>query len=91
MPEFLELAHLVNKNGMTDVQVRCGRIEAGFDNERLAFLQFCFQAAFREHFFRSTDKFLQLLLCIRHYLYCARQMQPNFSILFKAMTYNTFL
>ena len=36
MSQILELAHLVDKHGMSQVQVGCGRIEAGLDAQRPA-------------------------------------------------------
>ena len=38
VPKLLELPHLINKYGVPDVQVWCGRVESGFDDERPALL-----------------------------------------------------
>src|SRR5579863_2464973 len=34
MAQRLELAHLLKENDMSEVQIGCGRVKAGFDDER---------------------------------------------------------
>jgi hypothetical protein len=37
VPKVLELAKFVEEDGVTEMEVRCGRVEASFDAEALAF------------------------------------------------------
>ena len=66
MSKLLELPHLVNEYGVPDVQVWCGRVEAGFDDERPALLQLRFKSVFGQNLFAAANKFLQLFLDICH-------------------------
>jgi hypothetical protein len=51
--KFLELPHLVNNHGMTDMEVRRSRIESHLYIEWSSQLQFCFETAIRQNFIRS--------------------------------------
>lgn len=51
MTKLLELTHLVQQHRMAQVQVRCGRVEASLDAQRLAFAQLVHQLLFDQKFF----------------------------------------
>ncbi|MNP74802.1 hypothetical protein D3C76_1717390 [compost metagenome] len=54
MPQILELAQLVNKDGMPQVQVGCGRIETRLDPQRLPALELLDQLGLYQYLFRTT-------------------------------------
>src|SRR5690606_9278978 len=68
MPQLLELTQLINKHGMSQVQIRRGRIEAGLDAQRLAALKLGDQLAFDQDLFRATPDQRQLLVNRLHFL-----------------------
>ena len=66
MSEFLELAHLVDKHRVSDVQIRRGRVEAGLDDQRAAFFQLLAKSAIRQDLLRAAAELAQLNVQIRH-------------------------
>ncbi|MNW16776.1 hypothetical protein D3C71_2157480 [compost metagenome] len=54
MPQLLELAQLINKHCMTQVQVRRRRVKASLDAQRLATLELLDQFGFDQYLFRTT-------------------------------------
>jgi hypothetical protein len=54
MPQLLELAQLINKHGMTQVQIRSGRVKTSLDPQRLAALELLDQLGLDQQFFRTT-------------------------------------
>ncbi|MNZ52753.1 hypothetical protein D3C78_706120 [compost metagenome] len=54
MPQILELTQLINKHRMTQVQIRCSRIEASLNTQRLAALELLDQLGLDQQFFRTT-------------------------------------
>ena len=46
MTELLKLAHLVDQDRVTDMQIRRRRVEAGFDDQRPAQLQLRLESVF---------------------------------------------
>ncbi|MNR34169.1 hypothetical protein D3C85_1519160 [compost metagenome] len=54
MPQLLELAQLINKHGVTQVQIRRGRVEACLNTKRLATLELFDQLGLDQQFFRTT-------------------------------------
>ena len=54
MTVLLELPHLINEHGVPNMQIRCRRIEACFDNELLLRLQPIAQTIVRQDFFRAA-------------------------------------
>ena len=51
MTQLLELAQLINEYGMTQVQIRCGRVESGLDTQRLTALEFLDQFRLDQYLF----------------------------------------
>lgn len=61
MPQILELTQLINKDGMTEVQVWCRRIETSLDPQRLTTLELFDQLSLNQNLFRTTLDQRQLL------------------------------
>ncbi len=55
MTKLLELPHLVNKNGMTNVQIWRGGIKARLYDQGPIFLQFCLESVFRQNLVGTAD------------------------------------
>ncbi len=70
VPELLELPHFIEQHGVTQVQVRRGRIESGLDMQRFAALQFGNQLTFREQFLRAALELGQLFVEVHHVVSC---------------------
>ena len=54
MPQFLELAQLVNKDGVPQVQIRRSRVETRLDPQRLPALELLDQFGLDQYLFRTT-------------------------------------
>ncbi|RMV92137.1 hypothetical protein ALP00_200012 [Pseudomonas coronafaciens pv. porri] len=54
MPQLLELTQLINKHGVTKVQIRRRRIEASLNTQGLATLELFDQLGLDQQFFRTT-------------------------------------
>ena len=61
VPEILELTQLVNQHRVTEVQVRCRRIESGLDPQGAAFLQTFDEVLFGQDFIRAATDHGELL------------------------------
>ncbi|MCY1415530.1 hypothetical protein D9M71_310160 [compost metagenome] len=61
MPKILELPQLINKDRVTKMQVRRGRIETSLDAQGLATLELGDQFGLHENFIRTTLDQRQLL------------------------------
>ena len=59
MAQLLELAHLVEQHGVTEVQVRRSGIEAGLDPQRAAKFQPRFQLVALEDFIAAAGNLIQ--------------------------------
>ena len=66
MAEILESAHLVDEHRVAEVQIRRGRIEAGFDAQRLATAQLRQQLRLEQDFRRAALQLGQLLFSCQH-------------------------
>ncbi len=69
VPEILELAHLVDQHGMTEVQIRRGRIEAGLDSQRLAAANFFLQFSLEQYFITTAFYLLHCIFLGNHAIY----------------------
>ena len=58
MPKLLELPHLINEYRVPDVQVWCGRVESGFDDERSALFQLHFKSVLGQNLIAAANEFL---------------------------------
>src|SRR5690606_15078 len=67
MAEVLELAQLINEDGMPEVQVRRGRVEARLDPQWLATLELFDQLGFHQEFIRTALDQRQLLFDRLHH------------------------
>jgi hypothetical protein len=68
--ELLELAHLVDENRVTDMQVGRGGIEAGLYDQRPALFQFRFEPVLGQYFICAAGEFRDLFLDAAHDLFC---------------------
>jgi hypothetical protein len=59
--EFLELAQLINKNGVTEMQIRRGRVETRLDPQRLTTLELFDQLSLNQNLFCTALDQRQLL------------------------------
>ncbi len=60
MAILLELAHLVDQHGMSDVQIGCGRVEPGLDDQRPILGEFLREIVLRQYFVGSPCEFGEL-------------------------------
>ncbi len=65
MPELLELAQLVDENGVAKVQIRCGGVEARLDAQRLAALDSLAQIRLVNEVHRPPLQLAQLIVNTR--------------------------
>jgi hypothetical protein len=73
----LELPHLVDENGVSQVQVRRRRVEPGFDHERPAFLEPSLESLLGENFVGAAGKFGNLCRYIGH---CGVRWPASFEV-----------
>ena len=64
--KLLKLAHLVDQDCVTDVQVRRGRIEARLYDKRSLFFELFRKAVLRKNFVNPAGKFAQLIFDAGH-------------------------
>jgi hypothetical protein len=62
MSEPLECAHFVDEHGVAEVQIRRGRIEAGFDAQGRTALQFAFELRGQQQLMRAARDLGHLFL-----------------------------
>ncbi len=68
MPEVLELPHLVEQDGVPQVQIGRGRIEPGLDPQGPAGAELLEQLVFTQHLVRAPHQLSQLLRNLAHLL-----------------------
>ncbi len=61
MPEFLELAHLVDQDRMAEMEIRRSRIESGLDTHGYPVAQPLAQFLFDQNFLRPARNFRHLV------------------------------
>jgi hypothetical protein len=64
--ELLKLAHLVDENRVTDVQIGRRRVEPGLDDQWPALLQLRFQPVLGQYFIGAAGEFRDLILDTAH-------------------------
>ena len=76
MTQLLELAHLVDQDRMSNVQIWCRRIKARFNEQWPAKFEFCLESVLGQYLVGAARQLCKLLLDTRHYPYWPISVNP---------------